>query len=118
MFMSSRDGRTFKLWPESFIRPGLRPQDNWAYGDNYPNWGLVTTKSAMDGVPDEISLYLTEGYWRGESLNLRRYTLRLDGFVSIQAPLSGGEIITKALTLEAGNCWLNFSASQPRQYPC
>ena len=111
MFMSSRDGQSFKLWPESFIRPGLRPQDNWVYGDNYPNWGLVTTKSAIDGAPDEISLYLTEGYWRGESLNLRRYTLRIDGFVSIQAPLSGGEVVTKALIFAGRQLKLNFSAS-------
>lgn len=111
MFMASRDGQTFKLWPESFIRPGLRPRDNWAYGDNYPNWGLVTTKSAIDGAPDEISLYLTEGYWRGESLNLRRYTLRIDGFVSVQAPLSGGEIVTKAIIFAGRQLVLNFSAS-------
>ncbi|MCY3990172.1 MAG: hypothetical protein OXF50_02970 [Caldilineaceae bacterium] len=111
MFMTSRDGQTFKLWPESFIRPGLRPRDNWAYGDNYPNWGLVTTKSAIDGAPDEISLYLTEGYWRGESLNLRRYTLRIDGFVSVQAPLSGGEVVTKALIFAGRQLILNFSAS-------
>ena len=38
MFMSSRDGLTFNLWPESFIRPGLRPQDNWVYGDIWQNW--------------------------------------------------------------------------------
>lgn len=111
MFMTSRDGQTFKLWPESFIRPGLRPRDNWAYGDNYPNWGLVTTKSAIDGAPDEISLYLTEGYWRGESLNLRRYTLRIDGFVSVQAPLSGGEVVTKALIFAGRQLMLIFSAS-------
>ena len=39
MFMSSRDGRNFRVWPESFIRPGLRLKYNWFYGDNYQNWG-------------------------------------------------------------------------------
>ena len=49
MFMSSRDGYSFYLWPESFIRPGLRPLDNWTYGDNFQNWGIVTTPSAFAG---------------------------------------------------------------------
>jgi hypothetical protein len=111
MFMSSRDGRTFDLWPESFIRPGLRPQDNWVYGDNYPAWGLITTKSMFAGAPDEISMYATEGYWRGDSMALRRYTMRLDGFASVQAPLSGGELVTKPLIFDGRELVINFSAS-------
>ena len=111
MFTSSRDGRTFNLWPESFIRPGLRPQDNWVYGDGFPCWGIVPTASRLDGAPDELSIYTTEGYWRGESMNLRRYTLRVDGFVSVQAPLSGGELITKPLIFDGGQLRINFSAS-------
>lgn len=51
LFMSSRDGRTFHRWREAFLRPGLRPKDNWVYGDNYQNWGLVETKSPIDGAP-------------------------------------------------------------------
>ena len=43
MFMSSRDGQHFNVWPESFLRPGLRLKENWFYGDNYQNWGLVET---------------------------------------------------------------------------
>ena len=111
MFMSSRDGRHFDLWPESFIRPGLRPQGNWTYADNLPNWGLVTTGSRFAGAPDEISLYTIEGYWRGNSLDLRRHTIRLDGFVSVQAPASGGELVTRPLVFSGGELTLNFSAS-------
>lgn len=111
MFMSSRDGQTFNLWPESFIRPGLRPQDNWFYGDGYPGWGMVTTKSIFAGAPDELSIYISEGYWRGDSMNLRRYTLRLDGFASVQAPLSGGEFVTKPLIFAGSKLAINFSAS-------
>jgi len=111
MFMSSRDGQTFNLWQESFIRPELRPQDSWVYGDAFPGWGIVTTPSLFDGAPDELSIYVSEGYWRGESMNLRRFTLRVDGFASVQAPLSGGELITKPLIF-AGTCvQINFSAS-------
>ncbi|MDP6505633.1 MAG: hypothetical protein QF886_18575, partial [Planctomycetota bacterium] len=111
MFMSSRDGLNFKLSHESFIRPGLRPQDNWTYADNFQNWGIVTTESPFPGAPDKLSIYTIEGYWRGESLNLRRHTLRMDGFLSIRAPLSGGELITKPIIFSGSELLLNFSAS-------
>ena len=70
--------------------------DNWTYGDNYRNWGLVTTRSQFAGAPDELSIYVSEGYWRGQGVCLRRYTLRVDGFVLLNAPLSGGEMVTRA----------------------
>ena len=111
MFMSSRDGYNFNLWPESFIRPGLRPRDSWTYGDNFQNWGIVTTPSAVAGAPDELSSYVREGYWRDEASSLRRYTMRVDGFVSVQAPLSGGELVTKPLIFAGRELVLNFSAS-------
>jgi hypothetical protein len=111
LFMSSRDGKTFKRWGEAFIRPGLRPQDNWTYGDNYQNWGVVETESDIPGAPPELSFYVTEGYWRGQSTTFRRYTLRLDGFVSVQAPMSGGECITKPLLFDGTRLVLNLSTS-------
>ena len=111
LFMSSRDGLTFNMWPEAFIRPGLRPVDNWTYGDNYQNWGLVTTRSQFAGAPDELSIYVNEGYWRGQGASLRRYTLRVDGFVSLNAPLSGGEMVTRPLNFQGRELELNFSAS-------
>ena len=111
LFMSSRDGLTFNIWPEAFIRPGLRPQDNWIYGDNFQNWGLVTTRSQFAGAPDELSIYVSEGYWRGQGVSLRRYSLRVDGFVSLYAPLSGAEMVTKPIRFQGRNLHLNFSAS-------
>ncbi len=111
MFMSSRDGYNFNLWPESFIRPGLRPRDNWTYGDNFQGWGIATTPSAISGAPDELSFYVREGYWRGEASSLRRYTMRVDGFASVQAPLSGGEMVTKPVTFAGNRLRVNFSAS-------
>ena len=111
MFMSSRDGYGFNLWAESFIRPGLRPLENWTYGDNYQNWGIVTTPSAIASAPDELSFYAREGYWRDGASTLRRYTMRVDGFASVQAPLSGGELVTKPLIFSGRELVLNFSAS-------
>ena len=109
LFMSSRDGRTFRRWPEAFVRPGPQLAGNWAYGDNYQNWGLIETPSTLPGAPPEISLYVTENYWR--AARLRRWSIRVDGFVSVAAPLAGGELVTRPLIFQGRRLVLNFSAS-------
>ena len=111
MFMSSRDALRFNVWPESFIRPGLRLRDNWFYGDNYQNWGIVETKSTIAGAPSELSFYVSEASHQGDSNRWRRYTLRIDGFVSVQAPLAGGELVTKPLRFAGDVLGMNFSTS-------
>ncbi|MSU69490.1 MAG: hypothetical protein EXS39_01680 [Opitutaceae bacterium] len=112
LIMASRDRVTFKRWNEAFLRPGIERLGTWNYGQQYTAWQLVETKSALEGAPHELSLYATEGYWTGgKGDTLRRYTLRLDGFVSAQAPMSGGELITKPLRFQGGNLTLNFATS-------
>ena len=114
MFMSSRNGIDFNIWPESFIRPGLRIKDGWFYGDNYQNTDLVETDSTIEGAGRELSIYLTEGYHQVDSIEqLRRYTIRIDGFVSVQARLAGGELLTKPFTFDGTELVLNFSTSVP-----
>jgi hypothetical protein len=111
LFMASRDGLTFKRWPEAFIRPGPRPQGSWVYGDNLIAWGMVETPSDIEDAPHELSFYVTDHYWEGTSAAFRRYTLRLDGFVSVFAPQSEGEIITKPLIFDGGNLALNLETA-------
>ncbi len=111
LFMSSRDGVTFKRWNEAFLRPGPEREGTWNYGHQYIAWHLVETKSALAGEPDELSLYAGESYWTGTSSALRRYTIRRDGFVSAQAPMSGGELVTKPLRFTGKYLRLNFSTS-------
>ena len=111
LFMTSRDGRTFHRWTETFIKPGLRTAANWTYGDNFQCWGVVTTKAVMEEAPDELSVYATEGYWTGDDCRLRRFTLRMDGFVSVHAPMTGGEFKTRTMVFEGKNLALNFATS-------
>jgi hypothetical protein len=111
LFMVSRDGRTFKRWGEAFIRPGSQSTGNWVYGDNYQSWRLVETPSAVKGEPSEISFYATEGYWRGTSNMFRRYSIRKDGFASLNATLSGGEVITRPVRFAGDRLYLNLSTS-------
>ena len=110
-FMTSRDGVTFDRWGEAFIRPGPSRKDTWVYGDNFVFWGIVQTKSHLEDAPDEISLYATEGYWEGAFTSFRRYTLRMDGFVSARAPLSGGEVVTKPLKFDGARLEMNLATS-------
>lgn len=110
-FMTSRDGVTFRRWPEAFIRPGPRQRESWVYGDIYTCWGMVETPSPIEDAPPEISLYATDGYWEGTSTGFRRYCLRVDGFVSASAPAAGGEIVTRPLIFEGGNLTLNMETS-------
>jgi hypothetical protein len=101
VLMTSRDGRKFHRWNGAFIRPGPQPA----------RWGIVTTKSGAPDGPAELSLYATEGYYHSEGTRLRRYSVRRDGFVSVNAPAEGGEMVTKPLVL-------NFRKRRPADQLC
>lgn len=105
VLISSRDGLRFdRTFMEAFLRPGLSPQ-NWgnAHGNNTPAWGLLATG------PNELSLYWTENY--GATPLIRRGTVRVDGFASVNAGFAGGEFVTKPLTFTGGKLVLNYSTS-------
>lgn len=111
LLMTSRDGRSFRRWGEAFVRPGIERPGTWAYGDHYLQWQIVETASSLPGAPRELSLYSVEDYWQGSACSLRRYSLRIDGFVALSAPLSGGEMVTRPLTFEGERLLLNYATS-------
>lgn len=111
LLMASRDGVSFKRWNEAFIRPGIERKGTWNYPHLLVGWHLIETKSALEGAPNELSLYAVEGYGTSKASSLRRYTLRLDGFVSVQAPMSGGEVISRLVRFAGGRLFLNFATS-------
>ncbi len=110
LFMSSRDGVEFHRWDEAFIRPGPERKHNWLYGDGYQDWGLVETVADDPLAPPEISVCAGENEWKGPT-RLRRFTLRVDGFVSLNAPLKGGEAVTKPVVFAGKALTLNFATS-------
>ena len=110
VFMTSRDGLNFRRWGEAVIRPGFQ-KSRWVNRNNYAAWGVVVTKSNIPDAPDELSIYSLEDYYTGGSARLRRYTYRTDGFVSVRAPLSGGELLTKPLIFDGERLVINFSTS-------
>lgn len=111
VLIASRDGVHFKRWLEAFQRPGLQ-RERWANRNNMPAYGLLVTRSSVAGCPDEISFYSTEGYYLPQTpVRLRRFTLRLDGFVSLNASHAGGEALTRILVLRGDRLQVNYSTS-------
>jgi len=112
LLITSRDGVRFKRWDEAFLRPGIEREGTWNYGHQCLAWHMVETASGLDGgAPDELSFYAVESYWTGRSSTLRRHTLRLDGFVSVNAPSQSGEMLTRPVRFAGTVLKLNFSSS-------
>ncbi len=104
VFMTSRGGNVYdRTFMEGFICPGIGLQ-NWVSRTNYPALNVVQTG------PTEMSLYVNENYAQ-PTANLHRYSLRLDGFVSVYAPYKGGEMTTKPFTFQGKKLLVNFSTS-------
>jgi hypothetical protein len=111
LLMASRDGVHFERWNEAFLRPGPERPDTWLYGQNFIAWHAVETRSSLPGASNELSLYAAEGSWTGDSNAMRRYTLRLDGFVSVNAGWKGGELVTRPLRFNGNRLSINFATS-------
>ncbi len=104
VLMSSRGGNHYdRTFMESFIRPGL-DRGSWVCRSNCPAVGVVQTSDT------EMSLYLQTHYMLPD-YHLRRYSLRLDGFASVNASFAGGEMITKPIQFSGDKLTVNLSTS-------
>ncbi|WP_436934691.1 LamG domain-containing protein [Halovenus marina] len=113
LFMSSRGTDTFQRWNRTFHRPGLWEDDtvnSWTYATNWMAVAPVETPSPVEGRPNEISMYALEHYWHPDP-QMRRYSIRIDGFVSMRAPLSGGEFVTNPVKFTNDKLVLNYATS-------
>lgn len=85
-----------RIFKEAYIRPGLDP-DRWGNRSNYAALNVVPTG------PEEMSIYhASSGY---------RYVLRTDGFVSVNAPYDGGEMVTRLFIFQGNELVLNYSTA-------
>ncbi len=104
VLMSSRDGIHFdRSFMEAFVRPGP-DQENWHERGIFMERGLIHTS------PVELSLYGME-HWRMPDVCIRRYALRTDGFVSVNADARGGEFTTPVFTFSGDTLRLNYATS-------
>ncbi|MFM7291753.1 MAG: hypothetical protein ACKO6B_11040 [Planctomycetia bacterium] len=76
---------------------------------------LLSALAAGAGGPPELSFYVQEGdgpqTFESERGAVRRHTLRLDGFASVHAPLTGGRLVTKPFVFSGDTLAINFSTS-------
>ncbi len=104
VLMSSRGGNRYdRTFLGSFIRPGIG-LENWVSRTNYPALNIVQTG------PTEMSLYVNQNYGQ-PTAHLRRYSMRLDGLASAQAPYEGGTLLTRPFTFDGAQLLVNFSTS-------
>jgi len=103
VFMTTRGGHHYtRTFMQGFIRPGP-DLGNWASRAGLSALGIVPTG------PAEMSLY-KQAHYAQPSGQLVRYTLRTDGFVSVNAPFVGGSFMTRPLTFTGRELVVNFSA--------
>lgn len=110
LFMTSYDGSVFHRWDEPFLPIGPERSNNWVYGDGYQSLGLLETPAEDNSASNEISFYAGEGHWKDSPI-LRRYSIRLDGFVSLHAGGKAGGLTTKKLKFSGNALTLNFATS-------
>jgi hypothetical protein len=97
---SSRYDRTFMA---AFVRPGPGIQ-NWVSRTNYPLTGIFPCK------PDGMMFWVSRNYMQ-ETWHIERLLLRLDGFASVNASYSGGEMLSKPLIFIGKEMEINYRTS-------
>ncbi|WP_236973687.1 hypothetical protein [Membranihabitans maritimus] len=104
IIMTSRGGNQYdRTFMESYIKPGIGLQ-NWVSRSNYPALNVVRTGET------EMSVYVNENYAQ-PTAHLKRYSMRLDGFASLEAGYNGGMVLTKPFTFEGKELEINYSTS-------
>jgi hypothetical protein len=101
-FMTSRDGRIFHRWTEALI-PVTAPENRDGNRSNYMAWGVVQ----LPDRPREVSIYATEAYYTGPDSRIRRFSYRVDGFVSLRASEGGGRLVTRQLQFSGSALLVN-----------
>lgn len=109
VMLASRDGLNFKGWCDSMLKPPPQ-EDSWFYGAGSVAIGMAVTKSKFGyGAPDELSFYSPECCWGDGCVRIRRYHLRMDGFVSLHFGTKGGELTTPRFTFDGDRLSLNIA---------
>ena len=109
VLLATRPGSTTfaRLFMEAFLRPGT-DLGNWTSRNNYSGSFVFQTG------PDEMS-FLVMRHFRQPDNHFQRFSLRLDGFASINAPYSGGEMTTVPVIFSGDRLELNYATSAAGQ---
>lgn len=104
VLITSRGGNRYqRTFMEGFLRPGIG-LGNWVSRTNYPALNVVQTGE------NEMSFYVNQDYAQPTS-HLQQYTLRIDGFSSLHADYTPGEVLTRLFIFTGTRLIINFSTS-------
>ena len=105
VLMTTRPGSTEydRTFMEALVRPGPGPE-NWVSRTNYPLTGIFPHGE------HGMMFWVTRHYMQ-ETWHIEQMLLRLDGFASVHAPYSEGEMVTKILVFEGKELEINYRTS-------
>lgn len=104
--MTSRNGLHFNRWPDALI-PEDAPEDRSGNRSNYMTRALLK----LPGNDRELSVYATEAYYTGPDSRVRRFTYRVDGFVSAHASSERGRLLTRPMVFSGDRLEVNYATS-------
>ena len=112
LFMCSRDGYNFTKYDEAFLCPCPENPEAFVYGDGTAAPALIETPSDIPGADNEYSIFCRENFRTKDGYNqLVRYTIRLDGFVSLHAGGKEETVTTKEFVYDGGELYANIATS-------
>jgi hypothetical protein len=102
VLLTSRAGSFIydRAFMETFIRPGIGT-GNWVSRSNYALTGI------LPAGPSRLQVFVSRHYMQ-HSWHIERMLLRTDGFASVSAPWSGGEMVTIPVTFEGSALEINY----------
>ncbi|SDC47405.1 glycoside hydrolase family protein [Niabella drilacis] len=104
VLMTTRGGNEYhREFLESFIRPDIG-LENWVSRTNYPVLNVVPTSET------EMSVFMNESYAQ-EGAHIKRYSMRIDGFASLNAGMKEGTVLTRPFVFSGKELELNYSTS-------
>lgn len=109
LFMTSRDGLHWHRFHEAFLAPSEEKPYEWKYGHCYLSHGFVE-------ADNELYFYVVErrrhlGNRIEAPSQLRKYSVRLDGFASFKTDFKGAKVVTRPLIFSGSELSINFKTS-------
>jgi len=104
VLMTTRGGTVYdRTFMAGFARPGIG-LSNWTSRSNYPALNVIQTG------PAEMSFFVQKAYGQPDH-RMERYSLRLDGFASLNAGYAGGEMTTRPFRFLGNELEINYATS-------
>ena len=113
LFICTRDGYQFEKYDEALLPPPPENPEAFVYGDGTAQPVLIEVPSEFPGEENEYMLILRESFRPAPNSHNRlvKYTIRLDGFVSLHAGGKEKKIVTKKFIYDGEDLYANIATS-------